>query len=64
MTIKYAIEWMNANVAASTNKTLYVKTGLYEEQLPIVVGANTQVIGDGLRSAKVAPAAVIQLLQD
>ena len=45
---------MNANVAANgTNKTLYVKTGLYEEQLPIVVGANTQVIGDGLRSAKV-----------
>ena len=42
---------------SGTNKTLYVKTGLYEEQLPIVVGANTQVIGDGLRSAKVAPAA-------
>ena len=51
LTIKYAIEWMNANVNG-TNKTLYVKTGLYEEQLPIVVGANTQVIGDGLRSIK------------
>ena len=38
---------MNANVGK--HKTLYVKTGLYEEQLPIVVGANTQVIGDGLR---------------
>ena len=37
-------------------KTLYVKTGLYEEQLPIVVGANTQVIGDGLRSAVIKPA--------
>ena len=57
LTIKYAMEWLNANVAAGTNKTLFVKTGLYEEQLPIVVGANTQVIGDGLRSAKVAPAA-------
>ena len=56
LTIAYALTWMNANVAASTQKTLYVKTGEYEEALPIVVGANTQVIGDGLRSAVIKPA--------
>lgn len=57
LTIAYAINWMNTNVAASTNKTLFVKTGEYSEALPIVVEANTQVIGDGLRSTRVVPAA-------
>ena len=56
LTIAYAMTWMNANVTATTNKTLYVKTGEYSEALPIVVGANTQVIGDGLRSTRVVPA--------
>ena len=56
LTIAYAINWMNTNVAASTNKTLFVKTGEYSEALPIVVGANTQVIGDGLRSTRIVPA--------
>ena len=56
LTIAYALNWMNTNVAANLQKTLYVKTGEYEEALPIVVGANTQVIGDGLRSAVVKPA--------
>ena len=56
LTIAYALNWMNTNVAANVQKTLYVKTGEYEEALPIVVGANTQVIGDGLRSAVVKPA--------
>ena len=56
LTIAYALNWMNTNVSASTNKTLYVKTGEYSEALPIVVGANTQVIGDGLRSTRVVPA--------
>ena len=56
LTIAYALNWMNTNVAANVQKTLYVKTGEYEEALPIVVGANTQVIGDGLRSAVIKPA--------
>ena len=56
LTLAYAMTWMNANVAATTNKTLYVKTGEYSEALPIVVGANTQVIGDGLRSTRIVPA--------
>jgi len=56
LTLAYAMTWMNANVTATTNKTLYVKTGEYSEALPIVVGANTQVIGDGLRSTRIVPA--------
>ena len=39
------------------NKVLYVKTGEYEEKCPMIVPANTQLIGDGLRSTKVKPAA-------
>ena len=56
LTIAYALNWMNTNVAANVQKTLFVKTGEYEEALPMVVGANTQVIGDGLRSAVIKPA--------
>ena len=55
---------MNTNVASNLQKTLYVKTGEYEEALPIVVGANTQVIGDGLRSAVIKQAQEIQQQQD
>ena len=40
----------------TVNKTLYVKTGTYSEALPIVVPANTQIIGDGVRSTKIKPA--------
>jgi hypothetical protein len=36
--------------------TINVKTGLFEEVLPIIVPANTAVVGDELRSTKVSPA--------
>ena len=39
------------------NKTIFVKTGTYQEQLPIVVPANTALIGDEMRSVRVQPAA-------
>jgi len=35
--------------------TIYVKGGLYYEQLPITVGANITVVGDGQRTTGVAP---------
>ena len=41
----------------TVNKTVYVKTGAYAEALPIVVPANTQMIGDGVRSTRITPAA-------
>lgn len=36
--------------------TINVKTGLFEEVLPILVPANTAIVGDELRSTKVSPA--------
>lgn len=38
------------------NYTINVKTGLYEEVLPIRVPSNTAIVGDELRSARVSPA--------
>ncbi len=38
------------------NYTINVKTGLYEEVLPIRVPSNTAIVGDELRSSRVSPA--------
>ena len=38
------------------NYTVNVKTGLFEETLPIRVPSNTAIVGDELRSARVSPA--------
>jgi len=46
------------NTASVTgNKTIFVKTGTYEEQLPIIVPANTALVGDEMRSVRVNPKA-------
>ena len=56
LTLQYAMTWINANVTAATFKTVYVKTGEYEESLPIILSANTQLVGDGVRSTRIKPA--------
>ena len=38
------------------NQTIMLKTGLFYETLPIIVPAETSVVGDELRSARVSPA--------
>jgi hypothetical protein len=38
------------------NYTINIKTGLFEEVLPIIVPARTAVVGDELRSTRVSPA--------
>jgi hypothetical protein len=38
------------------NNTLFVKTGVYAETLPMVVPVNTAVVGDELRSTRITPA--------
>ena len=48
----YAIPGTNSGVTAS----IYVKTGTYNEFLPITVPENVAIIGDELRSAVVQPA--------
>jgi hypothetical protein len=45
--IKYACE------QAGDNATIFVKTGSYTEELPIVVGSNTAVVGDNQRTVSV-----------
>lgn len=49
--IKYACE------QAGDNATIFVKTGSYTEELPIVVGSNTAVVGDNQRTVSVHAAA-------
>lgn len=52
-TIKYATE----NITGYA--TIYVRTGVYEEVLPITIPAFVAVVGDELRSTVVKPAAAI-----
>jgi hypothetical protein len=49
--IKYACE------QAGANATIFVKTGSYTEELPIVVGDNTAIVGDNQRTTLVHAAA-------
>ena len=48
----YGVPGTNTGISAS----IYVKTGTYNEQLPIIVPENVSIIGDELRSAVVQPA--------
>ena len=48
----YSLPGTNTGISAS----IYVKTGTYNEQFPIVVPENVSIIGDELRSAVVQPA--------
>lgn len=56
--IRYACQFISANLAerATPQATIIVATGAYEEILPIVVPANTAVVGDELRSTVIQPA--------
>ena len=57
-TIKYACERVQLGVDNSTvNTTIFIKTGIYEEELPIKVPRRTALVGDELRSTVVQPAA-------
>jgi len=56
-TIKFATDFILADVDNRTPATIFIKTGLYEEQLPISVPSNVALVGDELRSTTVRPAA-------
>jgi hypothetical protein len=56
-TIKYASEYILEDLQNRTPATIFVKTGVYEEILPIVVPANVAIVGDELRSTTIKPAA-------
>ena len=44
--------------AVVPNNSLYIKSGTFNETLPILVPANTALMGDELRSTKIVPAGV------
>ena len=52
----------NVPVATLPNTTIFVKTGTYNEILPIVVPRNTAIVGDELRGTVVQPAGPVALL--
>lgn len=41
------------------NNTIFVKTGVFKEVLPISVPSNTAIVGDELRSTQIEPASVL-----
>ena len=55
--IKYACEYIQESPSTRTPATVFIKTGFYEEQLPIKVPRDTALVGDELRSTNVRPAA-------
>jgi len=63
--ITTALTNQNTYLVPSSNTgltaTIYVKTGTYSEQLPIVIPENVSIVGDELRSAVVQPANNITL---
>lgn len=55
-TIKYATGHVANTAGAGTRTTIFVKDGVYSEQLPITVPANTAIMGDAQRTVVVQPA--------
>ena len=56
-TVKYAMEFIQADLANRAPATVFVKTGIYEEILPISIPAGVALVGDELRSTNIQPAA-------
>ena len=45
----------NIPAVVNTTYTIFVKTGIYYETLPIIIPANTAIVGDELRSSNIRP---------
>ena len=55
-TVKFACEYVAENIDTdTTNTTILVKTGIYDEELPIKIPRNCAVVGDELRSTVIQP---------
>lgn len=55
-TIRYALQYLRANLNERVPATVFVATGLYKEILPMVIPRDTAVVGDELRSTVIMPA--------
>lgn len=56
LTIKYACDYVLADQAQRAPSTIFVKSGVYNEILPISVPAGCSIVGDELRNPTVRPA--------
>ena len=54
-TIKYACDYISADLASRSPATVYVTAGYYNEIIPIRVPSQTTLVGDELRSVTVQP---------
>jgi hypothetical protein len=55
-TVKYACQYVADNINNdTTNATIFIKTGIFEEELPITVPRNCALVGDELRSTVITP---------
>ena len=55
-TIKYACQYIQQDLENRAPATIFVKTGIFKEELPISIPASVAVVGDELRSTVVQPA--------
>lgn len=53
-TVRYALSQIPAGTASNIN-TIFVKSGSYEEQLPLLVPEYTSIVGDNLRATIIKP---------
>jgi hypothetical protein len=55
--LKYACQYIAADMANRSPATIFVKDGVYNEQLPIIVPENVTIVGDGQRNTIIQPKA-------
>lgn len=53
--LKYACDFINADLANRAPATIVVKDGTYREQLPIHIPPNVSIVGDGMRNCIIEP---------
>lgn len=53
--LRFACDYINADVVNRTPATIFVKDGTYSEQLPIHIPINTTIVGDGQRNCVIQP---------
>ena len=55
--VKFACEFILADETNRAPATIFIKSGIYEEVIPIRVPANVALVGDELRTSTITPAA-------
>jgi hypothetical protein len=60
-TIRFACNFILDDEAARAPATIFIKSGIYEEIIPISIPANVALVGDELRSATIVPAPAYEL---